>query len=257
MGKVSRSVFSFLNNFFISRLELGRALFIYLYELVKQFISASESPTIPLFELSNSQAGQESFVIHVLRSKHSGTYLEVGAGHPIVGSNTLVLEQQFNWKGLSIDISSEFRYLWHSIRKNPLLVKDALALQPQDIFTVFQSHIDYLQIDVNDPKNCRLILQRLINFGLTFGVLTIEHDTYVNRNNVIENQQIRKLLAKNGYCIIAEDVSHRWRAFEDWWVQDELKSRALPFVSKRREGKSLFSTRSRWIVLIKKKLNAL
>ncbi len=56
---------------------------------------------------SNSQAGQESFVINSLNFKKNGYYLEVSAYHSTELSNTKLLEQKYFWRGISIEIDSE------------------------------------------------------------------------------------------------------------------------------------------------------
>jgi hypothetical protein len=53
---------------------------------------------------SNSQAGQDLFVIAMTQGKNGGTFLEIGANHCKDQSNTYLLEKVFNWSGTSIDI---------------------------------------------------------------------------------------------------------------------------------------------------------
>jgi hypothetical protein len=50
-----------------------------------------------------SQAGQDAFVIEITQEKRQGKFLEFGAGHPMEGSNTFLLERSFNWSGTCID----------------------------------------------------------------------------------------------------------------------------------------------------------
>lgn len=233
----------------IPSLEISRAFFIYLFEIGKHVFRPSLRPKVSLKFNSRSQAGQESFVLHVLGAKKFGSYLEIGAGHPIHGSNTLILEREFGWRGISIDVSSSFSDTWKSCRNNSLVIMDALDLQPRDLATFLEPHIDYLQIDVNNAETCRRILSKLLSHNFTFSILTLEHDSYVNAANCKAKFAIRELLEDNGYSLIAEDVRHRWRAYEDWYVCDFHKKNALPFISKQQEGKSLFSLKSRLVSL--------
>jgi len=53
---------------------------------------------------SPSQAGQDLFVIAMLKGKLNGTFLEIGAGQPVVGNNTWILERYFGFHGTSIDV---------------------------------------------------------------------------------------------------------------------------------------------------------
>ena len=50
-----------------------------------------------------SEAGQDLFVLAMLNNKQNGTFLEIGAQHPVYYSNTWLLETQYQWSGVSID----------------------------------------------------------------------------------------------------------------------------------------------------------
>jgi hypothetical protein len=56
-----------------------------------------------LNEISYSQARQDLFVVAMTAGKANGTFLEFGAGHPINGSNTYILEKKLGWTGISVD----------------------------------------------------------------------------------------------------------------------------------------------------------
>jgi hypothetical protein len=53
---------------------------------------------------SNSQAGQDLFVIAMMSGKKNGVFLEIGSGHLKQNNNTYLLEKKFNWEGYSIDL---------------------------------------------------------------------------------------------------------------------------------------------------------
>ena len=55
-----------------------------------------------------SQAGQDLFVLAALNGKRNGIYIEVGAGPSVLHNNTLLLETEFNWKGVSVEINQAF-----------------------------------------------------------------------------------------------------------------------------------------------------
>lgn len=53
-----------------------------------------------------SQFGQDKWLIeNVFRYKKNGYFIDCGAGHCTNGSNTYVLEKDFNWTGVAIDIN--------------------------------------------------------------------------------------------------------------------------------------------------------
>jgi len=58
---------------------------------------------------SSSQLGQDLFVLSEVNFKKSGYFVEFGATDGISGSNTLLLEKEFGWKG----ILSEPARRWH------------------------------------------------------------------------------------------------------------------------------------------------
>jgi len=101
-------------------------------------------------ETNYSEVFQDIFVLQCLNGKKGGTYLEIGAGDPINGSNTYLLEKELEWTGLSIDYGwddwnddtiikihcdnlvftkDEFRKYWmgqwNKFRDQPLLLTNA------------------------------------------------------------------------------------------------------------------------------------
>ena len=75
-----------------------------------------------------SQSGQDQFAYNI--SGLNGIYLEIGAHHPIINSNTYNLEIKCNWKGISIENDLSFKSLWdkHTKRKNEIIWDDAFNI---------------------------------------------------------------------------------------------------------------------------------
>lgn len=71
---------------------------------------------------SQSQAGQDLFVIAMLKGKLNGTFLEIGAGLPVIGNNTWLLERYFGFCGTSIDVqehtSDTTSIIWKNFYSN-------------------------------------------------------------------------------------------------------------------------------------------
>lgn len=65
-----------------------------------------------------SQAGQDLFVIAMLQGKFNGTFLEIGAGFPIIANNTWLLESRFNFTGISMDVEKMFTDVTADMWKN-------------------------------------------------------------------------------------------------------------------------------------------
>lgn len=78
-----------------------------------EFISAIGpqhlEPIIPLLEKSKSQIHQDLFVLTETQFKKSGYFVEFGATDGILGSNTYLLEIDFEWRG----ILAEPNKYWH------------------------------------------------------------------------------------------------------------------------------------------------
>lgn len=77
-------------------------------------------PDVDLNHLqSNSQAGQDLFVVAMSQGKKNGIFLEIGANHCKIENNTYLLEKTFQWSGWSIDLKN-----CHNGTNYAALVKD-------------------------------------------------------------------------------------------------------------------------------------
>ncbi len=63
---------------------------------------------------SQSQIGQETYVLEKLQYKTGGYFLEIGGGDGYTLSNTFLLERKFNWTGILVEPSNKF----HDISKH-------------------------------------------------------------------------------------------------------------------------------------------
>lgn len=169
-----------------------------------------------------SQASQDQFVYlllyELLKKSDCGYYLEIGAGHPINMSNSYFFEKKFRWKGISIDISNDYNEIWHSIRKNPFLVEDAMQSDYKTLLKKFPQVIDYLSLDVDTCYD--LVLKRIPFDEYVFKIITIEHDFY--RYGDLYRTEERRILTSLGYHLLCPDVTIFYNGmdsiFEDWWI---------------------------------------
>lgn len=172
--------------------------------------------------MSYSQAGQDMFVLETLKYKQYGTYVEIGAYHSTEMSNTYLLEKDYFWRGIGVEIVPERVIEYNTNRNNPCIEADATIL---DYEALFKSHnmpnrIDYLQLDIEPAHNTLAALKRIPLDKYRFSVITFEHDLYADPNNAAIKQDQINILWANGYKLVKENVIfEEWNAiFEDWWI---------------------------------------
>jgi hypothetical protein len=164
---------------------------------------------------SYSQAHQDLFVLHVLDFITGGIYLEIGCSDPIEINNTYLLEKEYNWTGISIDIDEKHKTRWNQIRKNPIIIADALELEYSTLFKV--RVIDYLSLDI-DAEYVN-VLKKIPFDKYVFKVITIEHDAY--RFGDLYRVPEREFLHGHGYILVASNVKSNGCVYEDWWVHPQ------------------------------------
>jgi hypothetical protein len=173
-----------------------------------------------------SEAFQDLFVLTILNGKTDGTYLEIGAGDPIYGNNTFLLEKKFNWKGISLDINENITAHYNTQRENKCFPKDATSINyPQFLSGLgYKETIDYLQIDCDPPETTYNILLSLPLDSYRFAIITYEHDYYLDQTKSFQEKST-KYLESYGYIKVINNIApDNHRNYEDWWVHPELVS---------------------------------
>jgi hypothetical protein len=161
-----------------------------------------------------SQAMQDLFVLGCLNGKKEGTYLELGCDEPFNINNTWLLEDKFNWKGISVDINPQSKQLFDSSgRTSTVLIQDATTLNFNNITNLLSTtHIDYLSLDL-EPASITLKCLESIPFDeVSFSVITFEHDAY--RFGDQARTPSREILENRGYVRLVDNVDR----FEDWYI---------------------------------------
>jgi hypothetical protein len=161
-----------------------------------------------------SQAGQDHWVFDLFKGKRGGTFLDVGANHPIEISNSFALESQLGWRGFLIDNDDYCCELCRRARVSPIHQVDSTKF---DYKSLPVRDFDYLSLDVDDAT--LESLKKLLADGVTFRCATIEHDSY--RFGPRARDAMRELLAKAGYKLERADVCNIQSPdmpYEDWWV---------------------------------------
>lgn len=177
-------------------------------------------------ETNYSEAYQDMFVLSMLNGKREGTFIEVGAGRPFYGNNTALLEKQFNWRGISIDLDER---QVSTDRKTPFLIKNALEIDYGKIIRELNlgPAVDYLQLDCDPPEVTFEILKKIPFDEYKFKVITYEHD-YYNTDKKELRQESRKYLESKGYFLVVNDIApDEWRTYEDWYIHPDYIDKSI------------------------------
>lgn len=178
---------------------------------------------------NNSQSYQDMFVLSMLDGKRKGKYLEIGSSDPFSGNNTALLETDFDWIGVSIDISEEEVNKFKKVRRNPVYLADAIKvdyaklLEDNRLGTV----IDFLQLDCDPPSVTYDILTKIPFDTHKFAVITYEHDYYYDETKSYKDKS-RKFLRSKGYELVASNIApNDTDDYEDWWIHPGLVRRNI------------------------------
>ena len=170
---------------------------------------------------SYSQAKQDLFVLEQTQYKKNGTFLDIGCAQPIEINNTYLLETQYNWNGVSIDIE-DYSKKWES-RNTKFINHDALTLDYENILKdiCLYNRIDYLSLDLEPPTLTFQMLNILPLSKYRFSVITYEHDFYRGYSELRE--QSRKILINYCYILLKQDVGkENGHPAEDWYIDGIL-----------------------------------
>ena len=183
-----------------------------------------------IIDKNYSQVFQDIFVLSTLDGKTNGTFLEIGGGRPFYGNNTALLEEKFNWNGISIEFNKTNVEQYNKERPNTrVLMEDALDINYSNLISQnYDSKIiDYLQLDI-DPCNNTYQALNLIPFDeYQFRVITYEHDFYIDDTKSYKEKS-RELLKSKGYVLVVDEVSPDGKSsFEDWWVHPDLVDKEI------------------------------
>lgn len=199
------------------------------YTLDKKHLLKHQFSNIDLVETSYSQMQQDMFVLSVLDGKLNGTYIEIGAHHPIGINNTYILENKFNWRGISFEIDKNLVNLFNQTRKNLCLQGDATSLCYAPILKQYNldQNVDYLSVDIEPPNNSYKALLMILVTGCRPTVITFEHEAMSGLTGEQVRYESRNLLQSLGYTLLVKDVSNLGVGqhdlgvpynVEDWWV---------------------------------------
>jgi hypothetical protein len=194
--------------------------------------------------MSNSQAGQDIFVVNIMKAKTDGFFCEIGSSHYILMNNSYLLENKYNWKGLMVEYDPKFLQEYQKFRTNSIhVIEDATKVDYASFFRYnnFPKNIDYLQVDLEVTHNSTLTTLKKLDAEVfdtyKFAVITFEHDIWEGDYNDTRNES-RKILKNRGYICVFHDINNGdGYPFEDWYVHPDLID--IDYVNKLMENNKI------------------
>ena len=173
---------------------------------------------------NSSQVYQDLFVLTMLNGKRDGYFVEIGSGGPYYGNNTTLLETDFGWRGMSIELKEKIAKVYSQYRPDvDMYIEDVLTFDWSVLHEkeIPDGVIDFLQFDIDPPLNT---YQSLLDFPLDefpARVITFEHDYYADEHKRYRAAS-RHYLTGKGYVLVAGNISPDGKCpFEDWWVHPD------------------------------------
>ena len=181
------------------------------------------------FKIKTSMSYQDEFAYRLFGN--NGTYIEIGGNDPIRHSNTYNLEVHSGWKGFSVELDTQYQDAWKNCeeRKNKIYWDNALTFDYVSAIheTNLPKNINYLSIDIEPASNTFDTLKRIIGQGITFDIITFEHDLYREEEDF--NKKAIEFLDMHDYKVAVENVYFKKKAksvekiYETWFISSKFK----------------------------------
>ena len=179
----------------------------------------------------HGQALQDKFALNILKKKKHGTFLELGANHPININNTYTLEKDFGWSGIMIEFDEKHLKDYKEHRPDSVhVIADATKIDYKKLLEEnnMPEDIDYLQIDLDAGNGSTMeALEKLdteVFDKYRFATITFEHDYYCAGDYTSTREKSREIFKKRGYVSVFNDIHDREPnvVYEDWYVHPDL-----------------------------------
>jgi hypothetical protein len=180
-----------------------------------------EMLTIKLFDQKSLEIHHEdatfinAFALRFSGDKENGTYVEVGASHWRDGNNTYMLEKEFGWTGVGLEIEQHYVDEYNKNRSNPCVQGDATTFNWDKYFEEnnFPKQIDHLSIDTDFVNLLSLINMPLSRYR--FSTIVVENKESSNQALDIDEKvkkTQREILARYNYTLIGSGYT------DDFWI---------------------------------------
>jgi len=168
--------------------------------------------------IPHGQAFQDKFANELIG--RTGTFLDVGANHPVTISNTYALEQ-LGWTGVLVENDPNYIPLLQAQRTSRVITDDAIRIDWRKELQI--PVMDYLSLDVDEASF--FALQNVLFTGPRFRCMTVETDEYVHGKE--RRDAMVNLLESQDYMILCDQVCHEGLPYEIWCVDTSFAMQKL------------------------------
>lgn len=127
------------------------------------------------------QLDQDRIILAYLNQKTNGKFLDIGCGPPVLNSSTALLEKEFGWSGVAIDITEQTDTTeWASRPNTQLIISDALAIDYENLCEKYfnDCEIDFLSLDLEPPEITFKVLKKFPFHKIKPKIIAYETDSY-------------------------------------------------------------------------------
>lgn len=173
---------------------------------------------------SYSQNNQDNLVLEYLNNKTQGFFLDIGCCYPKTINNTYLLEKEFGWNGISIDIHDFVEpngETWTDLRKSKQIIEDALKIDYSDLLRKLNApkEIDFLSMDLEPPDLTYECLKKIPFDEYTFNVILFEIDDEREPNFETRKKESRELIQSKGYIFLGNIGGQ-----DDFYINNSLNT---------------------------------
>ena len=131
--------------------------------------------------------GEDLFIKNYYKNKKKGFYVDVGAYHPLEGSNTHLLYKK-GWTGLNIDINYYSIKIFNFLRKNDLNIHSGISNKKTKLTMYYRKEINMLntldekiaKIHFRNGYSKRIIKVNTLNFFISKNFKKLDKIDFMN-----------------------------------------------------------------------------
>lgn len=147
--------------------------------------------------------------------------MDLGCNHPTYINNTYVLERDYGWSGVSVDIDPASVAQHAALRSSTALVKDCTGLTAPDFDQFIQiagtDRFDYLSLDLEPAESTLKCLLSIPMERVEFSLITFEHEFFRYADGERYRSESRRFLEGHGYRLICKNIANDNCVYEDWY----------------------------------------